>query len=263
MSWNKLYSKRDWLVGKKESGQTFAEYLISKHKNKVTSQRNVIYILWMDYDIPDTYLIKLQKYWAAFFDTLEVKIMDDSIDVPSSADELSITSRIRKDTGKIQYLASDLMDIIERDYLPNDAYWVIGILNKDLYPKPNWSFVFGCSRIRKRTGVFSFARYDPVFETTLGHDITKNNHNVPERQRIDEKEVEIQKLIMRRACKTMTHEITHMFGIRHWIVYECIMNGTNKMQEGDLKPPIFCPVWLRKMHYAIGFDIEQRFRKMK
>jgi archaemetzincin len=217
----------------------------------------------MDHDITDTCLIPLQKYWSAFFGNMEVKIMDKTIDIPSNADNLRITSRIRKDTGKIQYLASDLMDIIQARYLPKDAYWVIGILNKDLYPKPNWSFVFGCSRIRKRTGVFSFARYDPVFETTMGHDIIKNNHNIPEREKIDDKDEETQKLIMRRACKTMTHEIIHMFGIRHWIVYECLMNGTNKMQEGDLKPPVLCPVWLRKMHYAIGFDIEERFRKLK
>lgn len=80
---------------------------------------------------------------------------------------------------------------------------------------------------------------------------------------IDQKDIATQKLIMNRAWKTMTHEIVHMFGVRHCIVHECLMNGTNKMQEGDLKPFLLCPVCLRKMHYAIGFDIKERYLALK
>jgi len=105
-----------------------------------------------------------------------------------------------------------------------------------LYPKPNWTFVFGCARVRKRTGVFSFARYDPEFEKP------SNKYNPKSRDSISEKDEETRKLILHRACKTITHEIVHMFGVRHCIVNECLMNGTNRMQEGDLKPFLLCPV---------------------
>jgi archaemetzincin len=44
-------------------------------------------------------------------------------------------------------------------------------------------------------------------------------------------------LIQFRACKTMSHEISHMFGVRHCIYFECIMNGSNKIAEADKKPP--------------------------
>jgi len=52
-----------------------------------------------------------------------------------------------------------------------------------------------------------------------------------------------------RACKTMSHEISHMFGIRHCIYYECLMNGSNKIEEADVKPAWLCPVCLRKLKF--------------
>ncbi|CAI2362309.1 unnamed protein product [Moneuplotes crassus] len=253
----KMYSKKDWLNNKKEKGQTFMEFIRSKSRNRVTKSKNVIYIMCMDDDIPEDALEKLQMYCSAFFEGLTVKIMEEKIDVPSNVDQLGITSRIRKDTKKIQYLATDLLDLLMNEHLPDDAYCVIGIINKDLYPKPNWTFVFGCSRIRKRTGIFSFARYDPNFE------ISVLNSSSSQRESINEKDEETRKLIIHRACKTMTHEIVHMFGVRHCIVNECLMNGTNRMQEGDLKPFLLCPVCLRKLHYAIGFDIAKRYHNLR
>ena len=35
------------------------------------------------------------------------------------------------------------------------------------------------------------------------------------------------------------------------------------MEEGDLKPAILCPVCLRKLHHAIGFDIKDRYEEIK
>ena len=42
---------------------------------------------------------------------------------------------------------------------------MIGVSLTDLYPRDEWNFVFGLASIRERTGVFSFARYDPKFFT--------------------------------------------------------------------------------------------------
>lgn len=47
--------------------------------------------------------------------------------------------------------------------LPSDAYSMIAVLNSDLYPDEEWNFVFGIASTVKRTGVFSFARYDDRF----------------------------------------------------------------------------------------------------
>jgi len=76
--------------------------------------------------------------------------------------------------------------------------------------------VFGCSRIRRRTGIFSFARYDPEFEIKNdGEVIDKDHPSHFNRVPIDDKDEETQNLIIHRACKTMTHEIVHMFGMKH------------------------------------------------
>ena len=209
----------------------------------------------MDNDITHDHLVKLQKYWEAFFFGVEVKIMESRIDIPSVAKEKKIANRIRKDTNKIQYLAPDILNLINDEFLPDDAYWAIGIINKDLYPRPGWNFIFGWSRLKKRTGIFSFARYDPDFENKEEDSDIDNLVRV----QINQKSIELQDLILYRACKTMTHEIGHMFGIKHWIYHECLMNGTNRLEEGDLKPLLLCPICLRKLHYVIGFDIKERY----
>lgn len=239
----KRYSHRDWLSKRDEKGDPFSKYINSEKKNRVTASRQTIYILRMDHDISDECLELLKLYWAAFFHKIEIKIFDFTVDLTNDDNTYNITTRISKETQKIQYLATDILDLIQEKYLPNDAYCVIGIINQDLYPKPGWNFVFGCSRLKRRTGIFSFARYSWNLESKSKDDINK--------------------LMIYRACKTMTHEIGHMFGVRHWIYHEWLMNGSNKIQEADLKPLLLWPVCLRKFHYAIGFDIVGRYTEMR
>lgn len=68
--------------------------------------------------------------------------------------------------------------------------------------------------------------------------------------------------IVMRACKTMCHEIGHMFGMMHCIYYECLMNGSNHMEESDSRPIFLCPVCLRKLQLACKFDIQHRYLQM-
>jgi len=65
-----------------------------------------------------------------------------------------------------------------------------------------------------------------------------------------------------RACKVMTHEIGHMFGIRHCIYYECGMNGSNHIMECQNGPLYFCPICFRKLQFAIGFDAMERYKAL-
>ena len=60
----------------------------------------------------------------------------------------------------------------------------------------------------------------------------------------------------------MCHEIGHMYGIRHCVFFECLMNGSNHLQEADKRPSFLCPVCLNKLYYVMKFDIEERYRKM-
>ena len=60
----------------------------------------------------------------------------------------------------------------------------------------------------------------------------------------------------------MVHEIGHMFGIKHCVYYECTMNGSNSYDESLRMLRFLCPICHRKLHQAIGFKSQERFRKL-
>jgi archaemetzincin len=113
----------------------------------------------------------------------------------------------------------------------------------DLYPHPTWNFVFGQASLSERTGVFSFARFDPAFF----------GQKRPEEHR---------DLIFRRSCKTLAHELAHTFGLQHCIYHECLVNGSNHQREADSRPQHLCPICLRKLHHAVGFDPVARYEAL-
>lgn len=58
----------------------------------------------------------------------------------------------------------------------------------------------------------------------------------------------------------MTHEIGHMFGIKHCQWFNCVMQGSNHLEESDRRPLDFCPICLRKTQSAVGFKIAERYK---
>ena len=51
----------------------------------------------------------------------------------------------------------------------------------------------------------------------------------------------------------MTHEIGHMFGVKHCVYYNCAMNGSNHLQESDRRTEHLCPVCLRKLQVLTDY----------
>jgi archaemetzincin len=49
-----------------------------------------------------------------------------------------------------------------------------------------------------------------------------------------------------------------MFGIQHCVFFNCLMNGSNHLDESDQRPLHLCPVCLRKLHHSIRFDLSWR-----
>jgi archaemetzincin len=127
--------------------------------------------------------------------------------------------------------------------VPKDAYGVVGITMIDLYPDPEWNFVFGQASLTERVGVQSFARYDPAF---FG----------------DARPAGWQALVLRRATWTMVHEIGHMFGLHHCIHYRCIMGGSNNQAESDRAPLHACPVCAHKLWWSLRYDPAEREKKL-
>merc|ERR1719171_2835453 len=122
--------------------------------------------------------------------------------------------------------------------VPRDAYGLMAVTMCDLYPKPEWNFVYGLARLQQRVGIFSFVRHTPG--------------NGPKQW--------CEAQLLHRALKTLLHEIGHMFGLKHCTWYNCLMRGNNgEGVEHQLNYLHLCPVCLRKLHWCIGFDIRNRY----
>ena len=65
--------------------------------------------------------------------------------------------------------------------------------------------------------------------------------------------------LLNRIIKIATHEIGHMYGIGHCIYYECLMMGTNSLDQTDRNPITFCPVCYRKLWKVLKFDHLKRY----
>jgi archaemetzincin len=227
----------DWLQNHPEAGQTFDQFTQSL-PNRPDSQRNKLYIQplgrFTESDGPA--LDQLRRFTAAFF------MMDVVVLPPSGQAGTHITSRRNPHTGQTQLLTGDILRALEAR-LPKDAFALLGITMTDLYPDPRWNFVFGQASTRARVGVYSFARYNPGF---YGQAATADSR----------------KLMLRRSCKVLAHEMCHMFGIWHCVWFRCLINGSNNLAESDSRPLHLCPVDLRKLQWSTGFDVVERYRRL-
>lgn len=232
-----LPNPNDWLGVHQERGQTFAMYRQSAaHRPDAT--RRIIYLqplgIFSDEATPS--LEELRTYAAAFFQ-MEVKILP-----PYRPHEEEFSPRLNPRGGQRQLLTTDIMKYLQ-GRLPPDAYCVLGITMIDLYPEASWNFVFGQASLAGRVGVYSFVRYDPAFSG-------------------ETRKKDFQNLILRRSVKVLAHETAHMFGLTHCIYFDCALNGSNHLEESDAKPQHLCPVCLRKLHHAVGFDAVKRYEAL-
>jgi archaemetzincin len=150
------------------------------------------------------------------------------------------------DTGsgsKPQFQTGVLLDKVLAPKLPEDAVAYLGVTMADLFPSPAWNYVFGEASFERRVGVYSLVRYTPEFEGEPDSPAARG-------------------LLLRRACKALAHETGHMFSMSHCPFYECLMNGSNTLDELDRAPGWLCPVCLKKLHWNLGFDLPQRYRKL-
>lgn len=226
----------DWLANHPEPGQSFREW----HKSdrvQPDERRQTIYLQPLESFTggESPALDDLHTFTEAFF-ALPVQLLPPLIDTTAT-----VTSRTNPYTGELQLLTTDLLRLL-RLRLPADAFCILGITMRDLYPDPQWNFVFGQASLRARVGVYSFARYKPSFPGNAGSDAPG--------------------LVLRRSCKVLAHEAGHMFGIHHCIWYHCLLNGSNHLAESDARPLHLCPVDLRKLYVATGFDVVERYRRL-
>jgi archaemetzincin len=228
----------DWLANFAEVGQTFEQFVQSQ-PNRPDARRKKLYLQPLgDFSASDgPALNQLREFMAAFF-MMEVDLLP-----PLSLAQTHLTSRHNRWTGQVQLLTGDILNLLQTR-LPEDGFALLGITMTDLYPESSWNFVFGQASLRDRVGVYSFARYDPRF---YGQEAAPDTR----------------KLVLRRSCKVLAHETGHMFGIAHCVWYRCVMNGSNHLAEADARPLHLCPVDLRKLQWSIGFDVVERYRRLR
>ncbi|NIM49772.1 MAG: hypothetical protein GTN62_05880 [Gemmatimonadales bacterium] len=227
----------DWLANHPELGQTFEQF-VNAGCNKPDTTRSKIYLQPLE-DFPageGPSLEQLRRFAQAFF-AIEVTILS-----PGGLGQHPITSRRNPYTRQIQLLTTDILTLLTRR-LPSDAFCLLGITMSDLYPEPAWNFVFGQASLLERVAVYSFARYDPRF---YGEERGHAEH-----------------VMLRRSCRVLAHETAHMFGIQHCIFFHCLMNGSNHVTESDARPLHLCPADLRKLHHSVGFDVVDRYRRLR
>lgn len=184
----------------------------------------------------------LKTFTEIFFDGLCVNLLPN-VNIMQS--KWNITSRLHKKTGQKQFYVRDFHKKLQC-VKPSDGFCIIGISWTDLYPTEDLNFVLGEANFATKSGIFCFGRYEPkTFDPETHKDIT-----------------ELDGKIFWRILKVLSHETCHLFGLQHCWYFKCAMNESNSMKEAAEQPLFLCPVCLRKLQCACGFDVLTRYKKM-
>lgn len=223
----------DWLQQHLEAGQTFQQYLAKKPVT-VSDDRNVIYLQPIGtFTQEQQKVMDLNSEYIGLFFGLKTIVLE-----PINEDEIpKENKRIQFETEQLD--ASYIIDEILKDEMPNDGIAMMALTAKDLYPRPDWNFVFGLASYSKRVGVTSIFRFSDT-------ELTSQNYSQ----------------CLNRLIKTSTHEIGHMFTIAHCTHASCLMNGSNHLVELDSRPNALCSVCLAKLSWNLNFDNVMRLEKL-
>ena len=169
------------------------------------------------------------RYISVFFGTkcrLMEYVSEDII--PDSA------RRFHLHTEQLQ--SSHILYEILNKNVPQDGIAMFGITKKDLYPKKGWNFVFGQASLSKNVGIASVFRL-------------QSEHNPI--------------LFRKRLLKTVSHEICHIFQLKHCQEYYCLMNGSNDLEEADKILLWLCPICNCKLKWYLDYDTRNRFSNLR
>lgn len=218
--------EHDWLAAHEEAGQSLAE-----HREDCTPVKGrVVYLVPTGPFTPEgtALLARLAPLLAAHFQ-LELK------QLPPLDAKVAGRSERQRDFGP-QWLTEDILGGLLA-VKPADAAAVMAVTMVDLYPAPDWNFVFGQASYTERVGVTSLFRSGDLQTEPA--------------------------LVLKRTWATSMHEIGHMLQLLHCVAWECPMNGTNHQEEADSRPLEPCPHCLAKLHYATGLDPETRWAQLR
>ena len=281
----KCNSENDWLAQYCEEGQNFSEFKqmcpwLSKRKctrlkqdfvpsGKTLQDRypdGAICLLPLgDFDSQSSPDFKSLVEYASIFFNVSVKILPkiklendgkNGIYCTYQNPKKKYYIESRRKDEKYQLNIVSLIRFVG-SIAPDEALCTIALTMSDLYEAKADLFVAGMAAGNHRVGVFSFYRYDPnvQFSPEFWYETTYTEIKCSD----DEKK----RLLLARSCRLLVHEIAHVLGVGHCIYYECCMNGSGHLEEDFRQPMFLCPVDLHKLETLCGFDILQRYQKLR
>lgn len=225
----------DWRYSRDEKFQTFDDFQKLK-KIKPAPGKNTIYLQPIgEFNELQKKEIELTREYLSKYFQLQTKVLP----VLSNTIFPKTTKRIFKD-GQEQILAGYVLDSILIKRKPKDAVVFMGITEKDLYPRPEWNYVFGIASYQNGVGVTSMYRF-------ANGGLTDSNFNES----------------LERLIKVSSHEIGHMFGLNHCLNANCVMNGTNTLPETDFHFARACSLCQQKLNSSIQYDPKKRLLELK
>ena len=224
----------DWLESQPENGETFEEY-IGANPTLPNERRRTIYIQPVGDFSPEQEKVVRQvaEYMKAFYNLPVVLRERQRLEAPPEH------VRVRYPQN-VQVRTTYFLDELLPELLPADAAAVICLTSNDLFPGDTWNYVFGQASLEKRVGVWSLWR--------LGRD--NNGKKASE------------DLLLARTLKIAMHETGHMFSMRHCTRYECLMSGTNHLDETDRRPIEPCPECVAKVSWAMDYPLADRYKNL-
>jgi len=225
----------EWLFSHKEKGQNFEQYEKSRHIVP-TKESNIIYIRPIgNFNSLQKKQIELTREYLEIYFQLKAKTLETVSNdiIPESARRIGFENNE-------QFLAGYLLDSVLKKEKPSKRIALMGLTEVDLFPKPEWNYVFGLASYRDKVGVSSIYRLQDG-------KLTSQNFN----------------LCLSRLLKVSSHEIGHMFGLHHCINANCVMNGTNSLDETDKNLIRLCSVCQKKLNSCIKYDNKKRLSELE
>jgi archaemetzincin len=221
-----------------ETGTTFEEYTRSSPIGRTAQRSKIVLQPLGAFQQGERRLLEtLREFTSVFFDCTVIVAPD--LPLPSKG------RRVRVEDGRrwTQHLTQVILHEVLAPRLPEDAIAYLGITMEDLYPDKDWNFVFGEATLDERVGVYSLVRYFPAFA---------GEKDTPDARRLG----------LLRSFKVLSHEAGHMFSLHHCARFECLMNGSNSLEETDRSPAYECPVCLKKLAWNLRFDLRARYQRL-
>lgn len=256
--------KNDWLMNHKEYGQTFNEYKrfgfhpierIQINKNE-TLDKDIIYIAPLSFNLnpsfDQSFLTAIILLCQSYFYDMKIKLLNMKINLEG------VEYRNYED-GSYQMNANTIIEKLFHE-MPKNGYCLICLTDMDLYNdvrviKPRkWiyypppyknDFCYELNSFKYWVSICSIARFDPNFI------MEKKSEN-------EEEKIKLYFILLKRICKVVIKNISHMFGLKNCIFFSCIMNGFGSIKEFDSRPMELCPCCLRK----VFTNIARKFNKL-